>query len=152
MVQTHCNSVTLLKTQQLKRSFASVMLVFWVFALGAAWANVCQLENRTTHLDRSFVATQRPAAVWSGHANVLASHAQGQSPSETHCLKVFDDVSLNIDKWQSGMELPDMAVLPPFTMAWSASVTALDALQPARIDPRARTGLPLRTRYVRLAL
>jgi hypothetical protein len=45
-----------------------------------------------------------------------------------------------------------MAMLPAFAMAWSESVAALDVPQPVRIERPARTGLPLRTRYVRLAL
>jgi hypothetical protein len=136
----------------IKRRFASVMLVLWVFALGTAWANACLLQDRTTHLDPSTVATAGPPVVSPGHVGVLGSHAQGQSPGEAPCLKVFDDASQSIVKWQPGMELPDMAALPPAAMAWAEAVAALDARQPVRVVRPARSSLPLRTRYVRLAL
>jgi hypothetical protein len=65
---------------------------------------------------------------------------------------VFDDKSQRNFKWQPGMELLDMAMLPSFAMAWPESVAALDARQLVRIERPARLDLPLRTRYVRLAL
>jgi len=149
---THRIAMSIFNSPRSKRRFASAMLVFWVFAMGAAWANACLLQNRTTHLDPSFVATAAVSAVSSGHIGVLASHAQNQSPGEAPCLKVCDDASQSPVKWQSGVELPDMAMLPPFAMAWSELVAALDAPQPVRIERLARADLPLRTRYVRLAL
>ncbi len=152
MGQPHRIAMTLFRTARLKRRFASAMLVFWVFALGAAWANACLLQDRTTHLDPSFAAAAELPAVSPGHMGVLANHAQVPSPGEAPCLKVCDDASQSLVKWQAGMELPDMAMLPTFAMAWPDSVAALDARQPVRIEPLARTGLPLRTRYVRLAL
>ncbi|MEO7940630.1 MAG: hypothetical protein ABIR55_18560 [Burkholderiaceae bacterium] len=139
-------------TSRHKRRFALATLVFWVFALGTAWANACLLQERSTHLDPSIVATAGLPAVSPGHIGVLASHAQVQSPGEAPCLKVCDDASHSLVKWQPGMELPDMAALPPFAMAWPESVAARDAQKPVRIESLARTGLPLRTRYVRLAL
>jgi len=144
--------MTPFQTFRLKRRFASVMLVAWVFALGAAWANACLLQDRTTHLDPSLVATAGPPAVSPGHAGMQPDHAQGQSPGETPCLKVCDDASQSLIKWQPGIELPDMAMLPPFAMASPGSVAALDARHPVRIEHPARQSLPLRTRYVRLAL
>jgi len=152
MGQTHRIAMALLHTPRIKRRFASAMLVSWVFAVGAAWANACLLQDRTTHLDPLFVATKELPAVSPGHAGALASHAQNQSPGEAPCLKVCDDTSQIIVKWQSGMELPDMAMLPSFAMDWSVSVAALDLRQPARIERLTRAGLPLRTRYVRLTL
>ena len=145
-------AVEIFRIPRLKRRFASVMLVFWVFALGVAFANACLLQDQTTHLDPLFVATAALPAVSPGHIGVLASHAPNQSPGEAPCLKVCDDASQSLVKWQPGMELPDMAMLPSFAMAWSESVAAIDERRPARIEPLARTGLPLRTRYVRLAL
>lgn len=152
MGQPHRIAMTLFKTPRLKRRFAAAMLVFWVFALSASWANACLLQDRTTHLDSSLVATAGLPAVSPGHAGVLASHAQGQSPGEASCLKVCDDASQSLVKWQPGMELPDMAMLPSFAMAWPESVAALNARQPVRIEGPARADLPLRSRYVRLAL
>lgn len=91
----------------------------WVFALGVAWATRCLLQDRTTHLDPAFLATKGLPAVAPGHVGALASHAQNQSPGDAPCLKVCDDASPTIVKWQTGTELPDMAMLPSFAMEWS---------------------------------
>lgn len=135
-----------------KRRFAAAMLMVWLFALGAAWANACVLQDRTTHLDPSFVGTAAFLAVSPGHFGVLASHVQNPSPNEAPCLKVCDDTSQSLVKWQSGVDLPGMAMLPSFTMAWSESVASLDALQPVRVEYPTQVALPLRTRYSRLTL
>jgi hypothetical protein len=144
--------MTLFRTRRLKRCFVSAMLVFWVFALGTAWANACLLQDRTTHRDPSTVASGKSPVVSPGHVGVLASHAQIPSPGQAPCLKACDDASQSLVKWQSGMELPDMIMLPPFAMPRSVSVAALDAPQSVRLGRYAREDLPLRTRYVRLAL
>ena len=128
------------------------MLMVWLFALGAAWANACVLQDRTTHLDPSFVGTAAFLAVSPGHFGVLASHVQNPSPNEAPCLKVCDDTSQSLVKWQFGVDLPGMAMLPSFTMAWSESVASLDALQPVRVEYPTQVALPLRTRYSRLTL
>lgn len=128
------------------------MLVFWVFALGVGLANACLLQDRTTHLDPSTVASAGQPSVSPGHVGALTGHSQDQSSGEASCLKVCDDASQSLVKWQSGMELPDMVMLPPFAMAWSESVAAFDARQPVCIERPVRIVLPLRTRYVRLAL
>ena len=144
--------MTLFTIPNFKRRFASVMLVLWVLALGASWANACLLQDRTTHFDPSTVAIAGSSIVSPGHVGVLASHAQDPSPGEAPCLKVCDDGSQSLVKWQAGMELPNAAMLPSFTMARLVSVAARDARQPVRFERPARTGLPLRTRFVRLAL
>ncbi len=152
MGQTHRIAMTLFNNPRLTRRIGQAMLVFWVLALGTAWANACLLQDRSTHLEPSVVATAGLPAVSPGHIGVLAGHAQVQSPGEAPCLKVCDDASQSLIKWQPGMELPDMTKLPSFAMVWPESLAVLDARQPVRIEPLARTGLPLRTRYVRLAL
>lgn len=152
MFPTHRIAMTLFRTSGHKRRFALALLVLWLFALGAAWANACLLQDRTTHLDPSLVATAESPVVSPGHIGVLASHAQNLPPGEAPCLKLCDDASQSLVKWPTGMELPDVAMPPPFAMAWSESVAALDARRPVRIERPARQDLPLRTRYRRLAL
>jgi hypothetical protein len=139
----------ILQIHLLKRRFAAAMLMIWVFALGAAWANACLLQDRTTHLDLSLVGTAASPAVSPGHVGVLVSHVQNPSPSEAPCLKVCDDTSQSLIKWQPDTELPDMALLPSLTMAWSESV---DARQPGRVEYPTQVDLPLRTRFSRLTL
>ena len=152
MAITHRITLTLFRTTRLQRRFALAMLVFWVFALGAAWANACILQDRSTHIDVSLVATDALPAMSPGHAGVLDIHAQGHSPGEAPCLKVCDGVSQSLVKWQPGMELPVMGMLPFLTIAWPESVAAVDAQQMAGIERPAHADLALRTRYSRLTL
>lgn len=152
MGSTPRSAMPFFRISRLKRHFASAMLVFWVLALGAAWANACLLQDRTKHIDPSFVATDALPAVSPDHADVMDIHAQGQSPAEAPCLKICDDVSQSLVKWQPGMELPATAMFPSSAMAWPESVAALDAWQSVGFVRPAHSDLPLRTRYLRLTL
>lgn len=145
-------AMTLSRTTRLKHRVAQAMLVFWLFALGAAWANACLLQDRTTHLDPSFAGDAGLSAVSPGPIGSQASHVPVQSAGEGSCLKACDEASQCLVKWQEGLELSDMATLAPFPRPSPESVAALHARQPVRIEGRAHSDLPLRTRYVRLAL
>ena len=144
--------MTLIWTPRLKRRFALAMLAFWVFALGAAWANACLLQARTTYLDPSFFATAGERAVLPGNVGVLAGQAQNQSPGEAPCLKLCDEGSQVIVKWQSSNDLTKLSMLPPATMQASMTFVAFHAPQPVAIARSVRADLPLRTRYMRLTL
>lgn len=135
-----------------KRRIASVMLVFWLFALGAGWANACVLQARGTHGHSADAVAAGAPMVSPGHVGVVDDHSADSSPGKAPCLKVCDDSTESLVKWQSGIDLPDLAMLPPVALPWPMSVAALDAPQAARIEHPARAGLPLRTRYSRLAL
>ena len=135
-----------------KRRITSVMLAFWLFALGVGWAHACVLQERGTHLHTAAAVAAGAPAVSAGHVGVVDDHSADSSLANAPCLKACDDSSQGLVKWPSGMDLPDLAMLPPPAMAWSASVASLDALQAARVEHPARAALPLRTRYSRLAL
>lgn len=135
-----------------KRRIASAMLVFWLFALGVGWANACVLQERGTHAHSAEVVAAGAPAVSAGHLGVVDDHIADSFPGQAPCLKVCDDSSQGLVKWPSGIDPPDLAMLPPPVMAWTASAGARDAAQPARIEHPARAGLPLRTRYSRLSL
>jgi len=135
-----------------KRRIASVMLVFWLFALGAGWANACILQERGTHVHSATAVAAGAPAVSAGHAGVVGDHSTDSSPGQAPCLKVCDDTSQSVVKWPSGLDLPALAMQVPISLTWSASVAALDAPQPDRIEHPARAGPPLRTLYSRLAI
>lgn len=48
--------MTLFADSRSKRRIASVTLVFWLFALGGAWANACSLQERGTDLHQDAAA------------------------------------------------------------------------------------------------
>ena len=137
---------------QIKSRIASAMLVFWLFALGAGWANACVLQERGTHLHSAAEVAAGALAVSAGHVGVVDDHTADSSPGQAPCLKVCDDSSRSLVQWKSGNELPELAMLPLVAMPWSALVVALDVSRPARIQQSAHAGPPLRTIYSRLAL
>lgn len=135
-----------------KRRIASVMLVFWLFTLGAGWANACILQERSTHLHADSAAQAGASTVSAGYVGALADHG-GDSPSgKAPCLKACDDSSQSLIKWSSGIALLDLSMAPPTVLAWSVSAVALDSARTGHIGHPPRAGIPLRTRYSRLTL
>ncbi|MEO5732409.1 MAG: hypothetical protein ABIQ87_01810 [Rubrivivax sp.] len=135
---------------RIKRRIAPVMVVFWLFALGAGWANACLLQERNAHQHADVESHVGTPIVSAGHVGALGDHEADPAPGKAPCLKVCDESSQSLVKWPSALELPNLA--PPTVVAWSVSVAALDSPRPGHVERRARAGLPLRTRYSRLAL
>ena len=152
MGRQHPISMTPFTNAFSKRRIASVMLVFWLFALGAGWANACVLQERGTHAHSAEVVAAGAPALSAGHVGVVDNHIADSSTGNAPCLKVCDESSRSLVKWQSSIDLPDLATLPLAAVPWSAVVSALDAPRPARIKLSAHAGPPLRTIYSRLAL
>lgn len=144
--------MTLFRNSRSKRSLAATMLVFWLFALGAAWANACPLQDRWTHLDAASAAVAATPAAALGQVGVLDHHPADHSSGKAPCLKACDERSQSIVKWQSSIDLLDLAMAAPTGIAWTATNAVLDAARPARVEHPARAYLPVRTRYSRLAL
>lgn len=137
---------------RIKRRIASAMLVFWLFALGTAWANACSLQERGPHLHPDAAAHAGTPTVSAGHVEVQDDHGADSSPGKEACLKACGDGSQIILKGQASLDLLDLAMVPPTWIAWMPKVAALDAPTIVHFEHPARTGLPLRTRYSRLAL
>lgn len=153
MGRTHPISMTALTNTRSKRRIASVMLLFWLFALGAGWANACVLQERGTHAHSAEAIAAGSTTVSAGHVGVVDDHGVDSSPGHAPCLKVCDDTSQSLVKWSSGIDLSDLAMLPlVVAMPWPALDVALEVPRPARIKHSAHAGPPLRTIYSRLAL
>jgi hypothetical protein len=145
--------MTLLVSSSIKRLVASVMLAFWIFTLGAGWANACILQERGTHLHPNAGAHAGTPTVSAGHGGVLDDHEANTSAGKAPCLKVCGDESQSIVKWHASFDLLDVAMVPPTAMLWPATVAALDApLRTVHVGHSPRGDLPLRTLYSRLAL
>ncbi len=145
--------MTSLTNTRIKRRIASVMLVLWLFALGAGWANACILQERGTHLHPAAAADTGTPTVSAGHVGVLDDHEADTSAGKAPCLKVCGDESQTIVKWHASFDLLDVAMVPPAAMPWPTTVAALDApLRAVHVGHSPRADLPLRTRYSRLAL
>ena len=71
-----------------KRRTAFVVMVVWLFALGAGWANACMLQERVTHLDHASgpAAGGASAAAATGSAAMVASADAGKKLYESTCI------------------------------------------------------------------
>ena len=138
-----------------KRRTVYTLLLVWFFALGSGWANACLLQERETHLhgpSEDASSTAHASRVSPGHVGVDSDHAENAGPAKSACLKVCGDDTQTIVKLVSSVDLASIAMAPPTVLAWAeplATAEQADAwLEWAPPPP----GVPLRTRFSRLAL
>ena len=138
-----------------KRRTVYTLLLVWFFALGSGWANACLLQERETHLhgpSADASSTVHASRVSPGHVGVDSDHAENAGPAKSACLKVCGDDTQTIVKLVSSVDLASIAMAPPTVLAWAeplATAEQADAwLEWATLPP----GVPLRTRFSRLAL
>ncbi len=138
-----------------KRRTVYTLLLVWFFALGSGWANACLLQVRETHLhgpSEDASSTVHASRVSPGHVGVDSDHAENAGPAKSACLKVCGDDTQTIVKLVSSVDLASIAMAPPTVLAWAeplATAEQADAwLEWATPPP----GVPLRTRFSRLAL
>ena len=138
-----------------KRRTVYTLLLVWFFALGSGWANACLLQERETHLHGpSEVAssTAHASRVSPGHVGVDSDHAEYAGPAKGACLKVCGDDTQTIVKLASSVDLASVAMAPPMVLAWADPLAAAEQAN-AWLELQVRSpGVPLRTRYSRLAL
>lgn len=139
-----------------KRRTVYMVLLVWLFALASGWANACLLQGRDTHWhgpSDGASLTAQLAHVSPVHVGLHADHAENSDPGKRACLKVCDGGSQSVIKWSSSADLTDAAMAPlPVTHVWPVPLAT-----PARNTdwlalPAPSPGVPLRTRFARLAL
>lgn len=138
-----------------KRRTVHMVLLAWLFAMAAGWANACLLQERGTHghvpSDSGSLTAQAPH-VSPGHIGVDDVHAENAGPGKSACLKLCDDNSRAIIKLASSADLTDMAMAPPVALAWLTPPAAAQRSNAWLTLPAPSPGVPLRTRFARLAL
>ena len=131
------------------------LLLVWFFALGSGWANACLLQESGTHghaLSGDGQPTAQASHVSPGHVGVDSEHAENAGPAKSACLKVCGDGAQTIVKLASSVDLANVGMAPPTVLAW-ADPLAAGAQANAWLEwPAPSPGVPLRTRYSRLAL
>lgn len=147
--------MSLFPNSRSKRRSAFAVLLVWLFALAAGWANACVLRNNHAHLhgSRDDATLLAPAPHLSpGHVGLDSDHPGSGDAAKRSCLKVCDDGAQTIVKSASPVDLMDIAMAPPTILSWSARrfEAVLVWTWPELSAPS--PGLPLRTRYSRLAL
>jgi hypothetical protein len=141
-------------TRTKRRTLYTVLLV-WFFALGSGWANACLLQERGTHWhglsDDASLAAQA-SRVSPGHVGADADHAENAGPAKSACLKVCGDDTQTIVKLASSVDLANVAMAPPMVLTWADPLAAAEQANTWLEFPAPSPGVPLRTRFSRLAL
>jgi hypothetical protein len=138
-----------------KRRTAFTVLLVWLFAITASWANACVLQERNTHLHGSVdpqTLSARAPLVSTGHLGADADHPETTGAAKSTCLKFCGDGAQTLVKVTPGIDLLDLPIAPPVALAWTTH-RAVAAPAMARLElPAPSPRLPLRTRFSRLAL
>ncbi len=138
-----------------KRRTGYMVLLAWVLALAAGWANACLLQERGTHWQgRSNDAslTDQVAHVLPGHVVVDSDHAKNPGPGRSAGLRVCDDDRQAVIKRVSSVDLANVTMAPPTAFVWPDPATIARRSFARRELPAPSPVVPLRTLFVRLAL
>lgn len=138
-----------------KRRTAFTVLLVWLFAIAAAWANACVIQDRQTHIhgseDPQTVSVQTPL-VSPGHLGADSDHPENAGAAKSACLKFCGDGAQTLAKATPGIDLLDLPMAPPLALAWTTRRAAAAPASAWLEFPAPSPGLPLRIRFSRLAL
>jgi hypothetical protein len=138
-----------------KRRTVYTLLLVWFFALGSGWANACLLQERETHLhgpSEDASSTVHASHVSPGHVGVDSDHAENAGPAKSACLKVCGDDTQTIVKLVSSVDLASVAMAPPTVLTWAEPLATAEQANAWLEWATPPPGVPLRTRFSRLAL
>ena len=138
-----------------KRRTVYTMLLVWFFALGSGWANACLLQERGTHWHGPSDGTSliaQASRVSPGHVGADSDHAADAGTAKSACLKVCSDDTQTIVKLTPSVDLMDVVMAPPTALTWCDPLDATDQANAWLELPVPSPGVPLRTRFSRLAL
>ena len=147
--------MSLFPNTRTKRRTVYTLLLVWFFALGSGWANACLLQERETHLhgpSEDASLTVQASHVSPGHVGVDSDHAENAGPAKSACLKVCGDDTQTIVKLVSSVDLASVAMAPPTVLAWADPLAAAEQANAWLEWATPPPGVPLRTRFSRLAL
>ena len=138
-----------------RRRTVYALLLVWFFALGSGWVNACLLQESGTHghgLSEDGQPTAQASRVSPGHVGVDSEHAENAGPAKSACLKVWGDGAQTIVKLASSVDLANVGMAPPTVLAWTDPLATGEQANAWLELPAPSAGVPLRTRYSRLAL
>lgn len=136
------------------RRIATAMLLFWLFAISASWANACVLQNRQTHAHAEAVdGDHAVSTVTAGHGGAVPSHADDGDAGDLVCLDLCDASSQSCVQPDGTPDAIDLTDGPALLLAaaWTPVVARL-ADSPAAATAPLPDAVPPRTRLSRLAL
>ena len=147
--------MSLFPNTRTKRRTVYTMLLVWFFALGSGWANACLMQERETHWhwpSEDASLTAHASRVSPGHVGVDSDHAENAGLAKSACLKVCGDDTQTIVKLASSLDLANVAMAPPPVLIWADALAADEQANAWLELPAPSAGVPLRTRFSRLAL
>lgn len=137
------------------RRIATALLLCWVFALGASWANACLLQDRQTHAHATAAGGDAAVpSVTAGHAGAVPSHGHDAGAGDLACLDLCDAAAQSCTQKDAAPDVFGVADLPPplHSIAWALAATRQPDTALAMASPPQEAAVPLRTRFSRLAL
>ncbi len=136
-----------------QRRIVAAMLLFWLFALASSWANACVLQDRQTHRHGSTDGhASEPITVMAGHVGAVPAHGAESSSGASVCLEVCDAATQNSVQPNWAIDLPNLTLGPPRSLAWTPEPSPDTAAPAAVAAPPPRPRVPSRTLLSRLAL
>jgi hypothetical protein len=138
-----------------RRRIVVTLLLVWFFALGAGWANACLLQERGTHwhvLAESGSAPAQASHISAGHLGAGLDHAANAGLTKSACLKVCGDSAQTVVKAAVSADVTDVGMTSPTVLEWFATLDAAERSNAWLDSPDPSPGVPLRTRFSRLAL
>ncbi len=138
-----------------KRRTGHMVLLAWVLALAAGWANACLLQERGMHGQggpNGAALTDHVAHAASGHVSVDSEHAGSLGQGNSVGLKVCDNDNLAIFEPVSKVDPMKMPMASPTVFAYPDRMAVTRHGLARRAFPLAGPVVPLRTLFVRLAL
>jgi hypothetical protein len=149
--------MSLFSNTHAKRRTGYMVLLAWVLALAAGWANACLLQERGTHWQgHSHDATlvDQAAHFSPGHAGVDSDHAENSNSGagQSASLKVCDDDKQAVVKLVSSVDLTPVTLAPPTAIGWPDPAATARRRFARWASPAPTPVVPLRTLFVRLAL
>ena len=136
------------------RRIATAMLLFWLFAIGASWANACVLQDRQTHAHADAVHGDLTViTVTAGHGGAVASHGDGGCGGGLLCRNFCVAASQSCVQADGSPGAIDLNDGPPLLLAaaWTPVLARLADASAAASAP-IPDAVPPRTRLSRLAL
>lgn len=139
-----------------RRNTAFMVLLVWLFALTSGVANACLLQAPEVHAHiiatAGYSALSDATAILPVQAGDLADHHDDSPSSKAPCLKVCDDGSRSVPKYDVTLAQPDPGPAPLVVILWTADAPRVAALGNSDDMLLSTPRLPLRVRYSRLAL
>lgn len=137
------------------RRIVHTLLLVWIFALGSGLANACLLQQSGTHghgPSGDGQPTSQAPRVSPGHLGADSDHLDNAGLAKSACLKVCGDGAQTIVKWAVSADVADVAMASPTVLAWSAPLDTAEQSNAWFDLPDPSPGVPVRTRFSRLAL